>query len=93
MKFRKKPVVIDAVQFLPEEGLESVLPEGVCSGIGAELVWYYGDDDDLVWYIKTPEWDIQVVPGDWIITEDNGKRYECNSEIFEATYEAAPGLE
>lgn len=30
---------------------------------------------------------IQVVPGDWIVTEDVGERHVISDEVFAATYE------
>lgn len=33
--------------------------------------------------------DVQVHPGDWIITGVKGERYPCKPDIFEATYEPA----
>jgi hypothetical protein len=73
MKFRKKPVVIDAVQF---DELEP-LPAGVeCDSRGYAI-------------IKTLEGDMRVSDGDWIITGVKGERYPCKPDIFAATYEPA----
>lgn len=77
MKFRKKPVVIEAVQFLGiREGVE--LPAGVvCRG-----PWPMYPA-----FIATLEGEMQVGAGDWIITGVKGERYPCKPDIFEATYE------
>jgi hypothetical protein len=79
-KFRKRPVVIEAVQFFPEQG---PLPDGVhCHG---------KDDCGNAYYsVKTAHGQrTPVVAGDWIITETGGRgHYPCKPDIFEATYEA-----
>ena len=75
-RFRKKPVVIEAVQWNgfkegPHDlGIVPKSPEG--------LGW-----------IETLEDGYVVTPGDWIITGVKGERYPCKPDIFAATYEAA----
>ena len=73
MKFRKKPVVIEAVQAM--EGEISLIP-GVVR-----------DSDREAWVIKTLEGDMEVSPGDWIITGAKGEKYPCKPDIFDLTYE------
>ena len=76
MKFRKKPVVIEASQFHESS------PDGWPLGV-------YKDSDMLTGYaIDTLEGPLQVTPGDWIITGIKGERYPCKPDIFEATYDA-----
>lgn len=72
MKFRKKPVIIDAIQFF-----ESIKPwpDGV-----------KGAEDYHAW-IETLEGDMAVSEGDWIITGISGEKYPCKLDIFEKTYE------
>jgi len=72
-RYRKKPVVIEAVQ--AEEGAMSALP-GVVR-----------DCDLQAWVIVTLEGKMIVSPGDWIITGVKGEKYPCKPDIFEATYE------
>lgn len=85
-KYRKKPVVIDAVQFNGEnrrEVLSFVYPnlsEDALSG--AEIM-------RLPVVIETLEGDMSASPGDWIIKGVKGKFYPCKPDIFEATYEPA----
>lgn len=38
-------------------------------------------------YISTPEGDIKITEGDFIITRADGARYPCKPDIFEKTYE------
>jgi hypothetical protein len=80
MKFRKRPVVIEATQFYPET---QPWPEGVYSAGGPHTV--------PCWAIGTLEGKHEVTPGDWIITGVAGERYPCKPAIFEATYEAVDG--
>ncbi len=75
MKFRKKPVVIEAVQ--AEAGNMALLP-GVVR-----------DHDREKWVIRTLEGVLEVSPGDWIITGIQGEKYPCKPDIFAQTYEPA----
>lgn len=81
MKFRKKPVVIDAVQWTGENQLDLLIlgmPQHrfarKCGGILA---------------ISTLEGIMSASPGDWIIKGVQGEFYPCKPDIFEATYEKA----
>lgn len=78
MKFRKRPVVIDAEQFWPQN---TPWPEGVRGGnrIAGEVT---------PWWCNTLEGAHQVTPGDWIITGVKGEKYPCKPDIFALTYEA-----
>ena len=83
MKFRKKPVVIEATQY--EFG--KPWPEG-CVGLPDDQTH---QDPRCVW-IETLEGGHVVSPGDWVITGVKGERYPCKPDIFEMTYEAViPG--
>ena len=77
MKFRKKPIVIDAEQFWPDK---EPWPEGVRPFVGT-------GEAPLQYFIETLEGPYQVTPGDWIITGIKGERYPCKPDIFDATYE------
>lgn len=85
MKFRKKPVVIDAVQFDPLGAHKMELPEGVrgANSPGADN-WAY---EGCLFWIETLEGRMTVQRGDWVITGIKGERYPCKPDIFEATYE------
>lgn len=76
MKYRKKPVAIDAVQYLHNMKTN---PKGVCR---CNNVPHGG-----VPHVHTLEGFLQVTPGDWIITGVKGERYPCKPDIFELTYE------
>ena len=82
MKFRKKPVVIDAEQFWPEK---TPWPAGVFK-VGGCLP---GEEKSDLWFrIKTPEGESAVTKGDWIITGVKGEKYPCKPDIFEMTYDS-----
>ena len=77
MKYRKKPVVIEAYQNLasipyPDWMLGKAV--GVCGGYVQ---------------ISTLEGVMTAEPGDWIIKGIKGEVYPCKPDIFEATYEPA----
>jgi len=70
MKYRKKPVVVEATQ------------------------WFKMGDHPAVIYnhnsvptIRTPEGELFVPPGYYIITGVKGEHYPCKPDIFEMTYE------
>jgi len=74
MKYRTKPVIVDAVQWFKPGDHPNVQPyesPGV-RGFGC---------------IETPEGLTLVAPGDWIITQGNGDHRPCSPDIFSNTYE------
>lgn len=77
MKFRKKPVVIEAIRYTGSNGLEVAT---FCKGIGLHT---FGDS--LV--IPTLEGDHRADVGDWIIRGVAGEYYPCKPDIFDQTYE------
>lgn len=78
MKFRKKPVVIEASLFMPTV---RPWPEGVYAKTK-------GDLDSFIYMIDTLEGDKHIVsPGDWIITGIKGEKYPIKNDIFLETYE------
>jgi hypothetical protein len=80
MKFRKKPIVVDAIQYTGTD--ESKIMCGIVLRLGAH---HLAEHD--VWGIQTDEGFMEAKPGDWIITGVKGERYPCKPDIFEATYE------
>ena len=81
-KYRKKPVVIEAVQF---------------TGSNAFEVWAFMGRLDLIDnmdlhntdhpVIRTLEGTMNTSPGDWIIKGIAGEFYPCKPDIFAKTYE------
>ena len=79
-KYRKKPVVVEAVQWPCDhpavERCDCATKPGVyCNNCGHP-------------FIETLEGPMRVAVGDWIITGVNGEHYPCKPEIFTKTYEA-----
>lgn len=103
-KFRKKPVVIEAVQVKAADfngssfdgSPFSEMPEWLEQALlGGEISVHTADRDYALWQIKTledgPNGEAKHIaePGDWIIRGIKGELYPCKPDIFEVTYEAA----
>lgn len=99
MKFRKKPVVVEAQQWFPpgdprhdpamlsdRKGNTVSPPDYRRVGDLYQFTTIRGMGDDI-FLIRTLEGDLKVRPGDWIITGVAGEKYPCKPDIFEATYE------
>lgn len=86
MKFRKKPVVIEAVQFSGSSSqaheIEQWMKTGVCPTAGGTQTSDYTDMQ-----IKTLEGVMTVDPGDWVIKGVKGEFYPCKPDIFAMTYD------
>lgn len=83
-KYRKKPVVIEALRFTPETLDECV---AFCGGNYEYRNSASGAPFGEVIEIKTLEGIMLAVPGDFIIKGVKGEFYPCKPDIFEATYE------
>ena len=85
MKFRKKSVVIEAIQFIGHNHHEFQLYSIECfNNFG--YYFEYGRDTQTI-AIKTLKGTMIASLGDWIIKGVNGEFYTCKPEIFEKTYE------
>ena len=83
MKFRKKPIVIEATQFLADypfthQQVNYSEPQENCKSSLDGKHW-----------VQTMEGPLIVSEGDWIITGIKGEHYPCKPDIFAATYEPA----
>ena len=78
-KYRKKPLVIEAIHYTIPVDVEEVL--NFLEGSGA----WYQDTHGIV--LPTLEGEMLASPGDWIIKGIAGEFYPCKPDIFEATYE------
>jgi len=81
-QYRKKPVVIEAIQL---ENLEipNLMAIQQLVGLGKDI--FKVESDGLV--IKTLEGDMKASIGDFIIKGVQGEFYPCKPDIFEKTYE------
>jgi hypothetical protein len=80
-KYRKKPVIIEAMRYLSSNA-EDVA--AWCSGSirGTKL---HSSERELA--IQTLEGEMRAIIGDYIIKGIKGEFYPCKSDIFELTYE------
>jgi hypothetical protein len=90
-KFRKKPVVIEAITF--QEFIEYGRSNG--ANIVGGMPWSFNynghpvtHENDECYLIPTLEGTHNFTPQDMLITGVNGEIYPCKIDIFEKTYEA-----
>jgi hypothetical protein len=83
-QFRKKPVVIEAVQWLNRKIVCPPGPMWFCEAEEKRIINLAGD----ILVVKTLEGEMKAMPGDWIIRGVKGEIYPCKPDIFAATYEA-----
>lgn len=83
-QYRKKPVVIEAVQFLDNPEILCELSEFITT---QDLRVNYEDPENPVLKIETLEGVMNASVGDYIIKGVNGEYYPCKPDIFEKTYE------
>jgi hypothetical protein len=81
MKYRKKPVVIEAVQWTGDNEKE------IRDLDGERFPRVLFDQNRI--YIETLEGPMTANLGDYIIKGVRGELYSCRSDIFEETYENA----
>lgn len=79
MKYRKKPVVIEAEQFFPGQPWPAGVMNSTSSTTGYRIHTLEGGKEGQ-----------EVTPGDFIITGVQGEKYPCKPDIFAATYEPVP---
>lgn len=99
MKFRKKPVVIEAFQFSRRNNGPVGQPDWFHDAVTRNDVILqntgkWGDTTQPAYCeIKTLEGTMRADEGDWIIRGIKGEIYPCKSDIFAATYEAVLGID
>lgn len=86
MKYRKKPVVIEAIQFFDTDESVFELAE-LMNANYLDLHISYKDKDDPKIIIETLEGEMKGSVGDYIIKGVNGEFYPCKPDIFEKTYD------
>lgn len=87
MKYRKKPVVIDAVQW---NGKNYEEIQEFSNGLITYYEWVQHNESGVnknMLSIKTLEGTMEAKIGDFIIKGVKGEFYPCKPDIFEATYE------
>ena len=79
MMFRKKPIVIEAIQFRAGEQDGAFAADVIVGNVR------YTSDDTML--IRTLEGTMEARSGDWIIRGVRGELYPCKPDIFAKTYE------
>ncbi len=92
MKWRKRPVVIEAITF--DELVEYGKAQGVPLHDGMPWSFIYcgqpiTHENSGCYLIPTLEGTMRLNRGDMLITGVKGEIYPCRADIFEATYERA----
>ncbi|MBP3245540.1 MAG: hypothetical protein J6M59_10635 [Bacteroidaceae bacterium] len=95
--YRKKPVVIEAVQWTGDNPCEIQEFAGNAAKItkydpaidNAGVFVGFVERDRLELSIQTLEGEMKAAIGDYIIKGVNGEFYPCKEEIFEKTYDLA----
>lgn len=88
MKYRKKPVIIDAFKYdrdLKGSDGNFYVPEWAVKAFEQEVIHF--EDGEM--FIETLEGTHHASVGDYIIKGVNGELYPCKPDIFEKTYEIA----
>jgi len=81
--YRKKPVVIEAIQYNGTE--QSAIEISSIEDFEGMLDFKSGKFDGF--YINTLEGQMNVSNGDYVIKGVQGEFYPCKPDIFELTYE------
>lgn len=85
IKYRKKPVIIEAMQLTDDTALFQLLHW--IDDNGAKVKEWCWDDDEKYYIIETLEGNMKAEEGDYIIKGVKGEFYPCKPDIFELTYE------
>lgn len=90
MKFRKKPVVIDAWNYEGDYVFDTWkdLPDWIREAYEKGILIPIGGKEGIT--IKTLEGDHRADIGDWVIKGVKGELYPCKPDIFKQTYEIEP---
>lgn len=86
MKFRKRPIIIEAEQWSPGTSVAGVrrIPPTRVDLTKTRGILVDRAERNVVDTLEGP---LDVSPGDWIITGIKGEKYPCKPDIFELTYE------
>lgn len=87
MRFRKKPIVIEAVKYAGNGNVEprGDVPSWMHNAFADGTLRSTNGNDPLV--VRTLEGDMMVAIGDWIICGVKGEIYPCKPDIFSASYD------
>ena len=81
LKFKKKPVVVEAEQWLgTKQSWDRIMQL-------ADIKWEPGEIGANTFFIETLEGRMKVSKNDWVIKGIKGEVYPCKPDIFDLTYE------
>lgn len=80
MKYRKRPVVVEAILYTGTDASRVRL---------AEFAGHWIDIGGVEVHVTTPSGSVVLVPGDWLIRGGKSDYYPCKAEVFAAVYEPA----
>ena len=80
MKYRKKPIVIEAFRFM----IDAAAPDWFMDRVSDNIIITHQDG---TCDINTLKGTIRVDKGDYIILDVNGEVYPCKPDVFIKTYE------
>lgn len=94
-KYRKKPVVVEAVKWTGENRHDIIelvnpsypWPSHMPNPVPPLKFEKMGDSKKEALYINTLEGEMYAAFGDYVIKGVNGELYPCKPDIFEKTYE------
>ena len=91
-KFRKKPVIVEAITFNELVEYGKAHKANIVNGMPWSFE-YYGHpithENDDCYLIPTLEGTMKLIRGDMLITGVNGEIYPCEIDIFKKTYDPA----
>ena len=82
-KFRKKPVVVEAIQLTND----NLVFENLVEFCKPRKFYIKQHKDELYGIVETLEGDMKANLGDWVIKGVGGECYPCKPGIFNATYD------
>lgn len=85
-KYRKKPVVVEAVRYLGNGNMENrEIPTWLWKAFEAGIANSTNGVEPFI--IKTLSGEVILSPGDYIVQGIEGELYPCKPDIFKQTYE------
>lgn len=88
--FRKKPVVIEAMQWTGGDTVALTTFVGLGNWTRADAVdmgWDHEDDEEVVLWNEPERAHIPLPVGHWVIRGVAGEFYPCAPDVFELTYD------
>jgi len=85
MRYRKKPVIIQAFQHIDDMGdYTCAIPVWFTRAVVSGQIYV---NEDNITMIKTLEGEMEISDKDYVIQGIKGEIYPCKPDIFELTYE------